>query len=790
MRRAGASTTTVAAAVSVFLASSSLTRVYTNFSYLRAVIGAIVIAFLLGWVARRLDVPASLTPAVSFVGFVEYLTLVYFHSSAAFGIFPTTAVLKDAGRFVTLGAADMNQLAAPVEPTRALVFLTVAGVFATAVVVDLLALRLRRPVLAGLPLLTLFIIPSSLAPDGAGWINFALAATGFLALLSTEARERVHRWGRRLSASDDAPTQTFSRPLMRAAQGIGATAIAFALVLPGVAPSLAGNGLLTGTGASLGPGGDGSGASTVINPVVEIRRKLRESGTHEVMRVTTDTPQYLRMAVLGEFNGNEWTIAKRTTALHKVDGLIPPPPGLTNAVPFVTTSANIKVLDRLGGRFLPVPYSPSQIDGLRGRWRYDDETRTVFSRNKSVGGLEYTAESIVAKPDPNKLEDRRPYPPDVGTYRELKPGTVDPFVRATANSIVRGATTDWARVVDIQNYFSAEGRFTYSTDVGLSAGTGKNDLVSFLTDKVGYCEQFAAAMAVMVRVIGLPSRVVVGFTPGTDKGDYWSITNKDAHAWPEVYFPDAGWVRFEPTPPQRGSAISAPDEASIVPTMAPRPSASPTPSASAGAPLTLPSAAPRDPEERGGSAGSGQVGQSDGGGPSRALILTIVVTALLLLGVPSTVRRLLRRRRRSRAQTPRERAHVAWRHLHDDAHDLGFSWPQSASPRVAAKALIASAYLSGSPVEAVRRLAQAEETARYAASSPADGGYDKDVALVRKALRAAAEGRRRMRATLLPPSTLREIALALHTLSVRVGDVVGNAIGRGPISARVRLRAR
>ena len=69
-----------------------------------------------------------------------------------------------------------------------------------------------------------------------------------------------------------------------------------------------------------------------------------------------------------------------------------------------------------------------------------------------------------------------------------------------------------------------------------------------LRDRKGYCEQFASAMAMMARVVGIPSRVSVGFLPGEQDEDGWKVSIRDMHAWPELYFANYGWVRFEPTP--------------------------------------------------------------------------------------------------------------------------------------------------------------------------------------------------------------------------------------------------
>lgn len=78
---------------------------------------------------------------------------------------------------------------------------------------------------------------------------------------------------------------------------------------------------------------------------------------------------------------------------------------------------------------------------------------------------------------------------------------------------------------------------------------------------MGYCEQFAAAFALMMTSQGYPSRVVIGFTPGEQDGEEWSVNSTNAHAWPEVWFgPEHGWVRFEPTAGrgrQRGASAGA-----------------------------------------------------------------------------------------------------------------------------------------------------------------------------------------------------------------------------------------
>src|SRR5690606_40395181 len=91
-----------------------------------------------------------------------------------------------------------------------------------------------------------------------------------------------------------------------------------------------------------------------------------------------------------------------------------------------------------------------------------------------------------------------------------------------------------------------------------AASVGNDELVAFLDEsgRVGYCEQFAASMAVMARTLGIPSRVAVGFLqPRKVSDDFWEFSAHDLHAWPELFFAGSGWVRFEPTPATRASGV-------------------------------------------------------------------------------------------------------------------------------------------------------------------------------------------------------------------------------------------
>ncbi|HIE21459.1 MAG TPA: DUF3488 domain-containing protein, partial [Acidimicrobiia bacterium] len=145
--------------------------------------------------------------------------------------------------------------------------------------------------------------------------------------------------------------------------------------------------------------------------------------------------------------------------------------------------------------------------------------------------------------------------PDLDFYTQL-PDDLPSAIFAVARQRTEGATTDFERAWMLQYWFRDSGDFTYSTNV--STGNGALRLAKWLSDpqsrnyRTGYCEQFAASMAVLGRALGIPTRVVWGFTPGTvieqNGVEVIEVRDTNAHAWVEMWMEGAGWVRFDPTP--------------------------------------------------------------------------------------------------------------------------------------------------------------------------------------------------------------------------------------------------
>ena len=325
--------------------------------------------------------------------------------------------------------------------------------------------------------------------------------------------------------------------------------------------------------------------------------------------------------------------------------------------------------------------------------------------------------------------------------------TVPPRVAELARTVTAGATTNLERAALIQNYFLS--RFQYSTAAASDQSISAID--SFLNDKSGYCQQFAATMALMARAVGIPSRVVVGYTRGTLEDGTWVVRGKDAHAWPELLFPGVGWVRFEPTPrsPAQGGTVTVPTYTTERPTTTPgtTPTSSPT---KAGGNSKLdgllrdgaPAATPFD----------GPAQETTADQWRMRGLLALAAVALLLAAVPA-VWRVLRRRRRLSATASVE---DAWEELRDTARDLGIEWSDARTPRQAVASVIEREHLTGTAADAAVRVGRVTERSRYAAVPPSTEGLSDDVGAVRTALLTRADRSTRVRAALLPLSLRRD----------------------------------
>lgn len=510
------------------------------------------------------------------------------------------------------------------------------------------------------------------------------------------------------------------------------------------------------TDRSGGAGGAGGSSTVVVNPIVDLQRDLTLAAPVEVMRVrTTDpNPDYLRMVTLDVFDGTSWRPSRMTGPVaQRVARGLPAPLGLDTSVPTTTVRTRVRVT-RLDVPWLPLPYPATGVD-VRGDWRYDRVTRVVFSTRTRTRDLLYVAVSRKVLPLRAVL-DAAAAPAGAGKELQLPPD-LPRVLPELATAITARSTTAYRRAVALQDWFRTQ--FAYDTTV--AAGHGTDALLGFLADRRGYCEQFAATMALMARALGIPARVAVGFTPGARTPDgTWSVTTRDAHAWPELYFPGVGWTRFEPTPRGDGRAVVP---AYSLPSSPDAPAAG-RDAAPSGAPAASGATDPR-PGRSGGHPRDERTPTDGGDGPRAGLpVLPVLGLGLLVaLATPATADRVARRRRWSRPRGPAACARAGWDEVHRAAVDFGFGLAGADSPRAAARRLAAAARLGPDDAAALARLAYDEELARYgrpgerAPITPAECGRARaDAALVRAALGRRVAWPRRWRARAFPPALLAE----------------------------------
>jgi transglutaminase-like putative cysteine protease/uncharacterized membrane protein YhaH (DUF805 family) len=739
---------TLAAGWAVALGAVPLGAVFEEWRwiwYAWAAVGAVVGAHLL---ARAVRLPAVLAPVAGALGLLLYLTLVFVSDRALLGLVPTPGSIAALRDSLAAGLDDVNDLAAPVPATAGLVLLTAASIGAVAVAVDAIAVVLRRPAAAGLALLALYAVPTAVARNGVPWILFAIGATGYLVLLLVDGRERLLRWGRPVggAGAEDGPV-----PLT--GQRIGAAAIALAVVVPLFVPGLTGN-ALSRLGRTTGSG-SGTGTGGALNEFASLRGQLERSNPVELMRVRTtlDQPFYLRTKVLERYQAAGFA-ANRTRADQTLDGTLELPSGQDPLGEQERSySTTVTLTENYRDDHLPIYYLPRRVDGAQGDWNYDRSKAVVFGAERA-GDFEYTVNGAVPLPSSGALQDAGPVTSeDRGVLTEAVSRKVGlpPEVETTVEDVTGDQRSPYAKAKAINDYFTDGTRgFTYA--LRTVQGNSGNALVDFLSKKQGYCEQYAAAMAVMLRLVDIPSRVVLGYTPGRkqDDGSY-SVTTSDAHAWVEAYFHGLGWVTFDPTPLQDGRTVGLP--------YAPRPEATPTslPSPTATA---APSAGRTRNELPNEDLDQGAGSSSGGGGPlvtPRRALAGVGVLAVLSLLLSPAVLRLASRRRRLRAASggdPADAARAAWDEVVGTATDYGVSVPRTETPRGVARRLGRDLALGPGATAGLRLVALAEERARYAPRAGVDGDLPTAVRAVRRGLRDSAGRRRRWRATLLPPSTV------------------------------------
>ncbi|HEV3295747.1 MAG TPA: transglutaminaseTgpA domain-containing protein, partial [Streptosporangiaceae bacterium] len=292
---------TVTAALATAAASTGLFLLIMGGDWFWGGLGAIIVVAVIGTLTRLRVLPPVVCLLATLGALLLYLNLVYEAKLSFLHLFPTGASLAGLWRLGVQGLNDTQRYASPVPPLRGIVLLATAGIGLVAVLTDLIAVRLRRCALAGLPLLVLFSVPvaSGAGKNTAGdAVVFCLGMAGYLALLSADGRERLRLWGRLVTPWTPAPDEPAeelgsgpsTRALAASGRRIGLAAVALALFVPVLVPSLQAHKIFPSDhhGPGFGPG-SGSGGSG-LNPIVQMTNQLKESRSSVVLKYHTNDP--------------------------------------------------------------------------------------------------------------------------------------------------------------------------------------------------------------------------------------------------------------------------------------------------------------------------------------------------------------------------------------------------------------------------------------------------------------------------------------------------------------------
>ncbi len=791
------------AGAATFLASSVFSTVFELFGWVMESFLSIAVVVGVAMIARTLRVPVWGQLLAMLAGLLMLITWTFPSGHEVLGFIPDGHTFSHFHALWREAGKDVKELSIPVPEPAGLSFLVAVGMGLVAIAVDLLAVGLRQPALAGLPLLALYSVPVAINTGSVSWLPFVLGGAGYLWLLMTDHVDQVRRWGRRFTGDGRDIDAWEPSPLASAGRRLGLLGLVLAIALPAAVPGLS-SGLLdriaaynNGTGS--GPG-NGSRLGTSINPITTLRGSLTEGDPINLFQLRTDDPDpgYLRTAVADQISDRGFSPGPVRRSRPLANG-----PDQPNVAVSSTARHGYRAqieAQQLDDRYLPLFGAPTSIQAPRGvTWRYDPDTGVVSTdrpatRNAiwqlSYDRFDYRPADLRRAP---RLDTGDPAVHDNTKVRTI--GSISTQV----GRLVRGKTTEYDRVRAILDFFAPSNGFKYS--LSTKAGTSGSAIVDFLTKRQGYCEQYASAMTWMVRQAHIPARVVVGYTHGSKVGNssLYQVTSHEAHAWVEVYFPTFGWVPFDPTP---GGDVTG--SASF--SWAPNPAAASGGNGSNAAQQNK----PRDPGA-GNSAdkaqhGAGSVNNSAGQrahAPTRwPYWLVGTLLALIAIAAIPAARRELVRSRRSRvaARTPsvdasistepqltrdgegighapaRRAAHAVWDELMDTVVDHRIDEDLTRTPRATAARLAGLPGIGTDASSALQLLGHAEERARYA-PQPVDPAQLRVASRqAQDALRTQVTRGRRLLAVLLPLSVLRRWRTGI--VETAAGSVAGVGLWR------------
>lgn len=511
-------------------------RVFVDTSFLFPLAAVAVYSHGATAFTRRQGYGIGIAALLALPGLVLLSTALFFSGTAIAGVVPTGATLDAAQSAFSQSWSTFQNVVAPAPVETGFLLASVAAIFFAVFLADWAAFRLWSPLEAVVPASTLFVFCSLLGSE----VHRLTAAGLYLAALL--AFLLLHRGARQEHATGwlAADAERGSRAIVRSGAGLAAVALLAGLVVGPRLPGADSPAIISWRGPETG-----SGSRVTISPLVDIQDRLVDQADVEVFTVDADQRAYWRLTALDTFEGDIWRSGGKYAA---VDG------DLDANVPAGVTEADAEQtfrIEALAALWLPAAFQPRAIDSPDADVRYQPESSTLIvdTTRRDSDNITYTVRSSLPRFTVDQLRGASTdVPADMRTRYLQLPADFSTLAADTAREVTTGAATPYDRARALQDYFQGPD-FTY--DLEVPKGHGENAIDQFLRDKRGYCEQFAGTFAAMARSVGLPARVAVGFTPGDSdptEPNRFRVRGEHAHAWPEVWLGQYGWVPFEPTP--------------------------------------------------------------------------------------------------------------------------------------------------------------------------------------------------------------------------------------------------
>ena len=489
-----------------------------------------LVSGVLAWATeRRGMLVATLVSAAALLLAVTWLAVPH----ATWHAVPTLTTIRSLGTLATLVGQQAREYVSPAPATPALVMAGVIAVWAAVFSCYALAFRAQSPLLSLVPPIALVVFADSVLDHETKPVYGVLFLIAVLAVLFADSLRRIRAWGPVWS-----PVAGHDRLLPVAgmnARRVGATALVVAALAPLFVPGF-------GTTSVLDISRFGSDNRIRVSPLVQMGAILRDTEDHNPpffqVQVSSNELSYWQMESLDTFDGNTWE-AQADDGVQVTNGSIQ-----LQSTSGTTVQQTFTMLDDLGYSWLVAGGEPTSIAINHDVW-WHPLSSSLTMDGWPDKGESYQVTSTYANPTPDQL--RASGIANVGDpYTQLP--TIPAVVHDTALRWTTGAGSQYDKVMAIMQHLKSPA-FTYDPTVNLQDNS--QALADFLSQKKGFCQQFASLMAVMLRSIGIPARIGLGFTQGdpvaNETGTY-VVHGHDYHSWVEVPFDGYGWLTFDPTP--------------------------------------------------------------------------------------------------------------------------------------------------------------------------------------------------------------------------------------------------